>query len=113
MTGSKKYVFDLDGTLCTITSGDYQSATPFVERIAIVNDLYAQGHHIVINTARGMGRFENDPILAKAEFEEVTRGQLERWGVKYHELFLGKPSGDFYIDDKAVKDTDFFDSKTH
>jgi len=31
------------------------------------------------------------------------------WGCKYHQLFLGKPSGDFYIDDKGINDTDFFD----
>ena len=30
------YCFDLDGTLCTNTEGDYENSTPFVERINIV-----------------------------------------------------------------------------
>jgi hypothetical protein len=34
--------------------------------------------------------------------------QLELWGCKYHELIMGKPSADYYIDDKAIKDNDFF-----
>ena len=27
---------------------------------------------------------------------------------KYHQLILGKPSGDVYVDDKGIKDGDFF-----
>ena len=38
---------------------------------------------------------------------KVTLEQLKKWNVKYHELHLGKPCNDFYIDDKALKDTDF------
>ena len=30
--------------------------------------------------------------------------QLKKWGVKYHELIMGKPYGDFFIDDKAHND---------
>ena len=55
-----------------------------------------------------MGRFNNDAIKAKLEFEELTINQLKLWGVKYNSLYLGKPSGDFYIDDKAVTDSIFF-----
>jgi hypothetical protein len=28
--------------------------------------------------------------------------QLDAWGVKYHELRLGKPVYDLFIDDKAM-----------
>jgi capsule biosynthesis phosphatase len=108
MTVPKRYVFDLDGTLCSISDGNYESAQPFLERIAIVNNLFTQGHRITISTARGMGRFNNNIAVAKTEFEELTRRQLDAWGIQYHELFLGKPSGDYYIDDKAVSDMDFF-----
>ena len=33
---------------------------------------------------------------------------LARGGVKYTDLILGKPAGDKYIDDKGIKDEDFF-----
>jgi hypothetical protein len=32
-----KYVFDIDGTICSDTKGDYQTATPILERIEIIN----------------------------------------------------------------------------
>jgi hypothetical protein len=102
------YVFDLDGTLCTNTYGDYSKAVPLKERIARVNVLFDEGHHIVILTARGMGSTGNNSALAKLKWEEFTIHQLQEWGVKYHKLFLGKPSGDVYIDDKGVSDLDFF-----
>ena len=38
----------------------------------------------------------------------TTEQQLFEWGVKYHELFMGKPAADYYIDDKGISDKDFF-----
>jgi hypothetical protein len=55
-----------------------------------------------------MGRSGNSRQSAYHEFFELTREQLMRWGVKYDALFMGKPSADFYIDDKGIKDNDFF-----
>lgn len=103
-----RYVFDLDGTLCNNTDGKYHSALPKLERISKVNSLYLQGHHITILTARGMSTHENDAAKARDQWYDLTKSQLEEWGVKYHDLFLGKPAGDFYIDDRGVKDVDFF-----
>jgi hypothetical protein len=106
----KRYVVDLDGTLCTNTNGDYSTAAPYVERIKRINELYESGHQIIILTARGMGRFNNNAQEADRAFRSLTEEQLLKWGVRYHSLFLGKPSGDMYIDDKAIKDIDFFGS---
>lgn len=102
------YVFDIDGTLCTLTDGDYNTAEPLYDRISIVNKLYDDGHKIVLHTARGMGRSQNSVAYANAAFKTLTEEQMEKWGVKYHELFLGKPSGDIYVDDKGIRDIDFF-----
>ena len=55
-----------------------------------------------------MGRTENNQSKAYELFYDLTVEQLNKWGVKYHDLFLGKPSGDLYIDDKGVKDVEFF-----
>ena len=62
------YVFDLDGTLCTLTSGDYVDADPITKNIRKVNDLYNDGHTIIIYTARGMGRSNNDSQFANENF---------------------------------------------
>jgi hypothetical protein len=55
-----------------------------------------------------MGRSGNSAAYAHKAFYELTKEQLSEWGVKYHDLFLGKPAGDFYIDDKGIRDDDFF-----
>jgi hypothetical protein len=102
------YVFDIDGTICTITDGDYALAEPLQDRISIVNKLYDEGHTIIFQTARGMGRSGNSVAFAYEMFQEGTKYQLDSWGVKYHHLFLGKPSGDVYIDDKGMRDINFF-----
>ena len=102
------YVFDIDGTICSLTNGNYEAAVPFEERIQIINELFEQGNRIVLLTARGMGRSNNNQAIAYDLFYELTSKQLQDWGVNYHQLFLGKPSGDVYIDDKGIKDVEFF-----
>ena len=102
------YVFDIDGTICYNSEGNYETPLPYVKRIEKINKLYDEGHKIIFLTARGMGRSDNSIAYAYAAFEEITKKQLKEWGVKYHELFLGKPSGDFYVDDKGVNDERFF-----
>lgn len=87
------YCFDIDGTLCTKTDGRYEDAKPFLERIAVVNQLHAEGHVIKLFTARGSTTGIN--------WRELTERQMADWGVAYHELIMGKPEADVFIDDKA------------
>ena len=104
-----KYVFDIDGTICDKKDlDDYDKSYPFLERIRKINRLYDEGNRIVFFTARGMGRHNDNATLAIQQFYSLTKKQLEKWGVKYHQLILGKPSGDIYVDDKGVKDGEFF-----
>ena len=102
------YVFDIDGTICTSTDGDYSKAEPLAGRIQKINDLFDQGNRIIFFTARGMGSSDNNAQIARAKWEVFTKDQLAAWGVQYHTLILGKPSGDLYVDDKAISDLDFF-----
>ncbi|MFH0959753.1 MAG: hypothetical protein V1897_13735 [Pseudomonadota bacterium] len=87
------YCFDIDGTLCTKTDGAYGDAKPFPERIAVVNSLYEAGHTIKLFTARGSTTGIN--------WRDVTERQLNEWSIRYHELIMGKPEADIFIDDKA------------
>ena len=45
------YCFDIDGTICSNTDGDYMNAVPFHDRIAKINKLYEDGNKIT--TLRG------------------------------------------------------------
>ena len=42
------------------------------------------------------------------DWKEQTISQLKSWGVKYHELYLGKPTADVYVDDKHKDLFDWF-----
>lgn len=98
---SKTICFDLDGVLCSQRKSDYENAVPFQDAIKKVNELYDSGHHIIIFTARFMGRTNNNPVHAYQLGYEFTRRQLESWGVKFHSLWLGKPQYDYLVDDRA------------
>lgn len=104
-----RYVIDIDGTLCTNSDGYYEKAQPYPKRIQMVNRFHAAGHVIVLYTARGMGRFSSKR-KAEKEFRKLTESQLKKWGVSYTELQFGKPSADFYIDDKGMSADEFFAS---
>jgi alcohol dehydrogenase YqhD (iron-dependent ADH family) len=93
--------FDLDNTLCNTIGADYESSTPKIDRINKVNELYDSGVKILIETARGS--------VTKTDWYELTKSQLEEWGVKYHELRTGvKLNADLYVDDKGINDIKFF-----
>ncbi len=95
------YCFDLDGTLCRTSEGDYANASPITERIASVNATYDAGHTVIIDTARG--------TVTGIDWTDLTTQQLSMWGVKYHTLRCGqKIYADKYIDDKAVTDAVWF-----
>ena len=94
------YVVDVDNTICTDSAGNYSVAQPHYERIAKINELYDAGHVIIYWTARGMKSGKNHTKL--------TNLQLQQWGCKFHEVRMGKPHYDIWIDDKEINAEDFF-----
>lgn len=91
----KRIVVDMDGVIATLTArNDYRLAEPLTDNIRVINRLAAAGNTIVVFTARGSA--------TGLDWSELTRDQLRRWGVAHHELILGKPPADFYVDDRGV-----------
>ena len=95
------YCFDIDGTICTNTNGEYEKAQPLTNRIKIINNLFDKGHQIIMFTARGS--------TTNFDWTDLTRQQLKEWGVNYHKLIFGKPDADIFVDDKAISDKLFFE----
>lgn len=89
----RTFCFDLDGTLCTNTWGEYDSAEPLPWAITRLNALKRAGHRIVIHTARGG--------TTGVDWRKTTEAQLRDWGVQYDELVFGKPEADVYVDDRT------------
>jgi len=101
---------DIDGTICTEinqrpkTKHHYELHKPLHDRIAIINELYDDGHTIVYWTARGAS--------SKKDWKELTKQQLKEWGAKYHTLSVGeKPHFDMYICDKSFQADAWFKEK--
>ena len=90
----KTFCFDIDGVIASITpNNDYKLARPIINNINIINELYKK-NNIILFTARG--------YVTGLDWEEVTKNQMEKWKVKYHELKFGKPAADFYVDDRIL-----------
>ena len=96
-----RFVFDIDKTLCTEprVTGDYSTCEPIERNIAYVKGLHAQGHYILLATARRMRTHASKVGAAVADIGMVTMQKLKDWEVPYDEICFGKPWGQFYIDD--------------
>lgn len=91
----KRFVIDIDGVVASITpDNDYARALPLQHNIDMINRLFDRGNTIVLFTARGSA--------TGIDWQTVTRDQMSRWRVKYHELLFGKPHADYYIDDRLI-----------
>jgi hypothetical protein len=96
---------DIDDTICYYENNEdilknYNNAKPYYERIKKINNLYNDKSTIIYWTARG--------TLTGINWFEITYNQLKSWGCLFHELRMGKPSYDLFIDDKNISSNDFF-----
>ena len=92
MDKKKSIVIDIDDTICYRENKvelNYEISKPFVDRILKINKLYDEGNIIVYWTARG--------TLTNKNWFQVTLEQLNKWGCKFHELRMGKPTYDLFI----------------
>ena len=84
---------DIDGTICYTNGIDYANSEPKYEQIYKINRLYDEGNTIIYWTARG--------TVTKIDWLDLTKNQLDEWGVLYHDVRIGKPQYDIWIDDKS------------
>jgi pantothenate kinase-related protein Tda10 len=96
----KTYVVDIDGTICNTERGNYFGSKPIQKRIDKLNKLFDDGDKIIYYTARG--------YKSGVNWREHTEKQLKEWGAKHTKLVMGKPYGDFYLDNDNLLLEDFF-----
>lgn len=102
----KIIIFDIDNTLCSTKNKNYEKSKPLKSRIKTLNNLYNNGHIIKIFTARYMGKYDGNINIIKKKYYKKTRKQLKKWGIKFHELIMGKPIFDIFVDDKSYNTKD-------
>ena len=105
-TKKKIFIFDMDDTICKTYKKEYHKSRPVKSVISIINQLKKNGHIIKIFTARYMGRNNENYRLVKKKYFNRVEKQLKKWNINYDELILGKPSYDYFIDDKCFNIND-------
>lgn len=106
----KRIICDLDDTLCITTDGDYANARPKQDVIDKLRSYRAQGFEIAISTSRNMRTYAGNVGKITVHTLPIITDWLERHGVPYDEIYVGKPwcgTEGFYIDDKAVRPDEF------
>lgn len=99
----RKICFDIDNVICrTNSKNEYLKSKPSLRNINLINQVYDNGYSVILYTARGMGRYDGNLKKIKKNIKPLTLKQLNKWGVKYHKIYFGKPSFDLFIDDKSL-----------
>lgn len=86
-----RIIVDLDGTICSEEKTYSRClATPKEGAVETLKKLRAQGTTIIIYSARTWMEYE------------MTKDWLDKHNVPYDQIVLGKPIGDYWIDDRAI-----------
>jgi hypothetical protein len=85
-------IIDMDGVLCTEeTTFERSLAAPLPGARAAMEMLKAQGHDLIIHTARGWAEYR------------MTKEWLAQHAIPYDQLLMGKPIVNHLIDDRAIQ----------
>ncbi len=99
--GRRTFCIDIDGVVASIVKDNqYDLSSPISRTISAINALFEKGHYIILFTARG--------TVTGIDWRKTTEKQMNKWGVKYHELIFGKPAADYYVDDRALSPEEFY-----
>lgn len=103
-------VVDLDGTLTHDDGAAYEDKRPNLSMIARLREYRSAGFAIAIQTARNMRTFDGQIGKINAVTLPVIVRWLDKHDVPYDEIYVGKPwcgPNGFYIDDRAVRPSEF------
>lgn len=106
----KRLIVDLDGTLTLGNTSDYKNVLPNIQLIKKLKKYKCDGFSIVISTARNMRTYEGNVGEINIHTLPTIIEWLDKCDVPYDEILVGKPwcgVDGFYIDDKAVRPSEF------
>jgi len=96
---------DLDGVVAGFKGEGqtYADVPPITGAPEKLRALKANGHRIILYTARHMKTCEGNVGLVMARVGGITLDWLKRNDIPYDEIHFGKPWADVYIDDNAFR----------
>lgn len=113
---TKTIIMDLDGTLTIEGSADnYRDMLPDLRVVDRVRRYAADGYRIAILTSRNMRTLNNSIGMINARTLPVVIDWLRQHEVPFDEVHVGKPwcgVGGFYVDDKAIRPSEFVELDT-
>ena len=106
----KRLIVDLDNTISYTVKGDYVNSKPIEQTINMLRKYHDEGWEIVINSSRNMRTY--DANVGKINIYTLPNiiSWLNKYNVPYDEIIVGKPwcgYDGFYIDDKAIRPSEF------
>lgn len=112
IVNEKCLVLDVDGTLCEMKSAgqSYADLAPLARMVEKVRIYKKSGFHIILHTARNMRTHAGSVGRINADTLKVLLDWLDRHDIPYDEIHVGKPwagKGGFYVDDNAVRPSEF------
>lgn len=100
-------VIDVDDTILVTTNRDYANSVPKEDVVSKLREAREKGWHIILFTARGMGRSNGDIESVREEVTREIESFCSRFCVPYDEIMLGKPWAAMYVDDKGLRPDEF------
>lgn len=100
-----RIVVDLDGTICPIKKDgqSYADLIPLPGAADRLKKWRQAGHYIIIQTARNMATQQSNLGKVVKNIGKITLDWLQIHGLEYDEIYFGKPNGEVYIDDRAMR----------
>lgn len=105
-------VFDIDGTLCRDKKQNqtYLEVEPKEEILKKLIDYRQKNFYIILYTSRQMRTYQGNLGKINANTAKTLFEWLDKYNIPYDEVHFGKPwcgKNGFYVDDKAIRPTEF------
>ena len=102
-----RIIIDLDGVLCPVKKAGqaYDELKPLPGAVERLRELRKDGNYIIIMTARHMATCKSNVGKVMKKMGKITLDWLEKYQFEYDEIHFGKPNGEIYIDDRAIRFT--------
>lgn len=106
----KKIVIDLDDTISITENGKYLESIPNLQVVEKLREYKELGYDIVIHSSRNMRTYNNNIGEINVHTLPVVIDFLNKYNIPYDQIIMGKPwagYGGFYVDDKAIRPSEF------
>jgi hypothetical protein len=105
-------ILDIDGTLCPTRKPEenYEDLIPHSDMLELIRAYKTNGFYLILHSSRNMNSFEGNLGKITAHTGKTLMKWLDQHQIPYDEIHLGKPwpgKGGFYVDDKAIRPSEF------